>query len=165
MHIKKLTEVYFTEDGIVDGPEVTQCRNIGGSHWTQNPIELYSLVSDGEVTEHTTPYHVHFYMPKEKARANWHKLTPGAKARILQCTTVSFEMPAEWHQWEAAYLSVLYAPENDPINYKNTWGTIDFHQDELVKYWLSGACPESIANLMVSKRSYAPHYQWRFRTR
>jgi hypothetical protein len=158
MAIKQLNEVYFTEDGIVDGPEVTQCMGIGGSHWTQHPIELYALVSDGEVNKDTVPYHAHFYMTKDKARANWSRLTPSAKARILQCTTVSFEMPDAWRTWEDTYLSVLYSEENKAINRKPN-GTF-FYAGELVKHWLSGTCPESLANLVIKRDSYIPHYRW-----
>ena len=159
MKTKQLNEVYFTEDGIVDGPEVTQCMGIGGSHWTNHPIELYALVSDGEVNKDTVPYHAHFYMTKEKAQTNWRRLTPSAKARILQCTTVSFDMPPEWEAWYNEYLEVMYADANDAINRKPTKGC-SYRTDELVKHWLSGTCPESLANLVVTKRSYIPHYRW-----
>tara|TARA_R110002051_G_scaffold63904_2_gene116344 strand:- start:174 stop:659 length:486 start_codon:yes stop_codon:yes gene_type:complete len=158
MKTKKLKEVYFTEDGIVDGPQVTQCMGIGGFHWTQNPIELYALVSDGEVNNDTTPYHAHFYMSKEKARANWWRLTPGARARILQCTTVSFKMPDAWDTWHDTYLSVMYTEENEAINRKPN-GTC-FYPGELAKHWLSGTCPKSLANLAVTRHSYVPHYRW-----
>jgi len=158
MNIKKLEEVYFTEDGIVDGPQVTQCMGIGGSHWTNHTIELYALVSDGAVTKDTTPYHAHFYMSKEQARANWHRLTPSAKARILQCKTVSFALPDAWKTWEATYLSVLYADKNDHINGKPDGGW--FYQNELVKHWLSDTCPRSVANILLTKRSYVPHRRW-----
>ena len=159
MKTKKLKEVYFTEDGIVDGPQVTQCMGIGGSHWTNHPIELYALVSDGEVTKDTTPYHAHFYMTKEKARANWHRLTPSAKARILQCTTVSFNMPDAWETWHDAYLSVIYTEENEAIN-RNTTSACGYGSNDLVKHWLSGTCPKSLGNLVVTKRSYIPHRRW-----
>ena len=158
MTVKQLKEVYFTEDGIVDGPQVQQCMGIGGSHWTNHPIELYALVSDGEITKDTTPYHAHFYMTKAKARANWHRLTPSAKARILQCTTVSFTMPDAWETWHDAYLSVMYTEANEAINRK-PHGT-GFYPNELVKHWLSGTCPEYLANVAVARDSYLPHYRW-----
>ena len=158
MTVKQLKEVYFTEDGIVDGPQVQQCMGIGGSHWTNHPIELYALVSDGEITKDTTPYHAHFYMTKEKARANWHRLTPTAKARILQCTTVSFSMPDAWETWHDAYLSVIYTEENKAINQK-PHGTC-FYTNELVKHWLSGTSPKSLATIVITRDSYIPHYRW-----
>tara|TARA_Y100000004_G_C8948708_1_gene427463 strand:- start:1715 stop:2209 length:495 start_codon:yes stop_codon:yes gene_type:complete len=159
MTVKQLKEVYFTEDGIVDGPQVQQCMGIGGSHWTNHPIELYALVSDGEITKDTTPYHAHFYMTKAKARANWHRLTPSAKARILQCTTVSFTMPDAWETWHDAYLSVIYTEENEAINWNST-SCCGYSCNELVKHWLSGTCPETLGKLVVTKRSYVPHYRW-----
>ena len=155
MNTKQLKEVYFTEDGIVDGPEVTQCMGIGGSDWLNHPIELYSLVSDGEVTRYTVPYHAHFSMTKEKARANWWRLTPSAKARILQCTTVSFEMPPEWWAWNNAYLEVLYNDAHDKLREKpHSWYLTT---DEEIKHWLDGNCPVSIANLVLTQSRYVPH--------
>ena len=158
MEIRKLKQVYFTEEGIVDGPKVTQCMGIGGSHWTNHPIELYALVSDGEVNKDTVPYHAHFSITREKARANWWRLTPSAKARILQCTTVSFAMPDAWRAWEDTYLSVMFSEENEAINRKPN-GTF-FYANELVKHWLSGTCPKSLANLVIKRDSYIPHYRW-----
>ena len=158
MKTTPLKEVYFTEDGIVDGPEVTQCMGIGGHHWTQHPIELYALVSDGEVNEDTAPYHAHFYMSKEKAHANWHRLTPSAKARIRQCTTISFDMPDAWEVWNNAYLKVVYTEANESLNRKpHGWG---FTQDELVKHWIADASPESVANLELDQQRYIPYRRW-----
>ena len=151
MKTTPLNEVYFTEDGIVDGPEVTQCMGIGGHHWTQHPIELYSLVSDGKVTENTVPYHAHFYMSKEKARANWDRLTPSAKARIRQCTTVSFDMPDAWEAWYNNYLEVYYADEHDELIRQPRINPRAFTHKELINQWLSNECPKAIANIELDQ--------------
>tara|TARA_R100001126_G_scaffold101756_1_gene83330 strand:- start:3638 stop:4099 length:462 start_codon:yes stop_codon:yes gene_type:complete len=147
MSTNLIPETYFSEDGLVEGPLVECIKGIGGSHWTNHPIEVYALEGT------TTPYHAHFYMSKAKARANWHRLTASAKRIIYQCKSVSFELPDSWHQWENTYLRAKHNYQDTNPDFK---AQAYFYDKELIKWWDSGMTPAQAFSIWHLKNAYIP---------
>lgn len=150
MSTNLIPETYFSEEGLVDGPPVVCVKGIGGTHWTNHPIEVYALEGT------TTPYHAHFYMSKAKARANWHRLTASAKRIIYQCASVSFDLPDSWRAWEDEFLTKRFAYSDSRPAFIN--GSA-MYEDEKIRFWASGKTPQTAFDVWRLRNEYIPRQQ------